>query len=82
MEARFSVTVSCLKDVKFISRKGKLIARWGRKVMDLLRTDRQTAEVFYFGSFCFFDTRKEVDIEKRCTNTTVFYIHTNLTRWR
>jgi hypothetical protein len=34
-------------------RKGKPIARWGRKVMDLNGvSDRQTAEGIPFGSFC------------------------------
>ena len=30
------------------TRNGKPIVRWGRKVMGLLSTDRQTAEGFYF----------------------------------
>jgi hypothetical protein len=40
-----------------LPRTGKPIARWGRKVMDLLHADRQTVEGDAFGGF-FFKSRE------------------------
>jgi hypothetical protein len=53
-------------------RKGKLIVRWGRKVMGLMYEDRQTAEVITSAVFLFKEVKvfgnKNQDRSKRQEN--------------